>query len=202
MSRGKLKRHRQLREESQRIVSREAKRYVPEAFNLWKFLWQRGVEFSLIAVLIIGVVAVRALGPDLGAIGEQRDSFGPLLLDQSLKWDKEFLYGYKVMVFTDKDIIQTSYDTLPGDLKINWKKMNVTRIQANQLNRTVEKIKIEISDIDYASAGIHNLTVRSTLLRQKGATIRLARFGELEFVVKIVDDDGNQLFCLFGLKGG
>jgi len=117
-----------------------------------------------------------------------------------VEWDAEFSQGYKIIVFTDTDIIHTSLNTLPDDLKINWKEMSVARIQANQLNNTIEKIKITINDIAYMPAQVSGLAVTVTLLRKKGAAARLTKFGDLEFVAKIVEDNGGQLFCLLGLR--
>jgi len=199
-SRRKIRRRRQLREKSQRIAVHEEEKYTEEEIPLRLRLKKHAVEFSLIVFVVIGVLFIISLGPDKKVVQELQESFDPFLYNRSLEWDEEFLQGYKIIVFTDKDIIQTSFDTLPDDLKINWKKMSVVRIQANQLSGMTEKIKITINDITYAPENVSGMTATVILLRQKGASVQLARFGKLEFVAKIVEDDSSQLFFLLGLR--
>ena len=199
-NRREMRRRKRLSEKNERISSRQKREYIEEKVTLYALLKKHIVELLLIAVALIAVAFVIALGPDKKASQKLRESFDSFLYSRSVKWDAEFSQGYKIIVFTDTDIIHTSFNTLPDDLKINWKKMSVAWIQANQLNNTIEKIKITINDIAYTPANISGLAVSVTLLRQKGSVARLTRFGELEFVVKIVEDDGSQLFCLLGLK--
>jgi len=199
-SRGEIRRRRQLREKNQRLAVHGENKYKEKEVPLRLLLKKYVVEFSLIVFVIIGVLFIISLGPDQKATKKLRESFNSSLNSQSWEWDEEFLQGYKIIVFTDKDIIQTSFDTLPDDLKINWKKMSVVRIQANQLSGTTEKIKITINDITYASVGMSGLTARAVLSRQKGTIAKLANFGNIEFIVKIIEDDGDQVFCLFGLR--
>jgi len=166
-SRRDIRRRRQVREKSQRIAAHEEKKYTKEKVPL-RFLFKKHVvELSLIAIMIFGVLFVISLGPDKNAVKELQDSFDPFLYDRSLEWDEEFLQGYKIIVFTDKDIIQTSFDTLPNELKIDWKKMSVVRIQANQLSGTTEKVKITLNDIAYAPVNVSGMTTRAVLLRQR-----------------------------------
>jgi len=200
-SRGEIRRRRQLREKSGRIASRQEEKYteeeeVPPHLLLKKYK----VELLLVAFALIGVIFVMSLGPDKEAAQKLRESFDPSLYRRSLQWNEVYSQGYKVVVFTDKNIIHTTFDTLPDDLKINWKKMSVVRIQANQLSGTTEKIKITINDITYAPANISGMSATVTLTRQKGASAKIAEFDKLNFVVKIVEDEDDQLFCLFGLR--
>ena len=199
-NRREIRRQRQLREKNQRIAVHGEEKYTEEEIPLRLRLKKHAVEFSLIAFVIIGVLFVISLGPDKKSVQELRESFAPFLNKRSLEWDEEFLQGYKIIVFTDKNIIQTSFDTLPDDLKINWKKMSVVRIQANQLSGTTEKIKIAINDITYTPEDVSGMTVTVILSRQKGASARLARLGKFELVAKIGEDDGRQLFFLLGLR--
>lgn len=199
-SRGKIRRRRQLREESERIASRQQGGCAEnEASSQLQFRKYK-IELFLAAFVIICSVFIMSFGPDKKAAKKMRNSFDPFLYSQLFEWDSAFAQGYKVIVFTDEGIIQTSFDTLPKDLKINWKKMSVTRIQANQQSGIIEKIKITLDGITYAPAGISGLTTSVTLSRQKGASARLAKLGKLEFVAKIVEDEDHQLFCLLGLR--
>ncbi len=199
-NRREIRRRRQSREKNQRLVSRDEKKYTEGDISILLFLKRYIFELFLIICLIIGIVFVKSLGPDKEAAQKLQESFDPALYGESLEWDKVFTGGYKILVLTEKDIIQTSFDTLPDDLKINWKKMSVTRIQANQLGNTIEKIKIIIKDINYAPADVSGLTAIATLSRQKGVFARLAVFSNFEFIAKIVRDDAGQLFCLLGLR--
>jgi len=199
-SRREIRRRRQLREKSQRIVSQEKEIYIQEETSILLLLKKYKVELLLIVFVVISVIFIISLGPDKKAAKKLQKSFDPFLHSRSLEWDEIFIKGYKIFVLTDRDIIQTSFDTLPDDLKINWKKMSVVRIQANQLNSMTEKIKITINDITYVSAGVSGLTAKAIFSRKKGASARLARFGKLDFIVKIVEEDNGKLFCLFGLK--
>jgi len=199
-SRREIRRRRQLREESGRIASRQEAKYTEEEIPLRSLFGKYKVELSLVVFALIGVIFVMSLGPDKKAAQKLRESFDSSLYVESLRWDMTFSQGYKVFVFTEKNIIPTSFDTLPDDLKIDWKKMSVTRIQTDQLSGTIEKIKITMNGITYAPADVSGMSTTVILSRQKGASARLARFGKLEFVAKIVEDDGSQLFFLLGLK--
>jgi len=199
-SRGKIRRRRQLREESERIASRQKEEYTKEAIPIRLLFKKYIAELLMAAFVIFGVVFVISLGSDKKAVQKLQESFDPLLYDRSLEWDATYSQGYKIIVFTEKNIIHTSYDTLSDDLEINWKEMSVTRIQADQLSGTIEKIKIAINGITYAPANVLGMTATVILSRQKGASARLAKFGNLEFVAKIVADDSSQLFFLLGLR--
>lgn len=199
-SRGEARRHKRLREENERIASRQDEEYAEDEIPLRLLLKKYKVELLLVGLVIIGVAIIMSLGPDKKTAKKLRDSFNPFLYSQSWEWDEAFSQGYKIIVLTDKNIIQTSFDTLPDDLKINWKKMSVARVQSSRLNSMTEKIKITLTGITYAPADMLGVTATVILSRQKGASARLAQFGKIEFVAKIVEDDGEQLFCLFGLR--
>jgi len=189
-----------MREIKERRDSGDEGRYVPDEFSRKSFFSKRLTEVIFILLLIGGVVAVRSLGPDNEAADEMRESIESLITWQPLQWEKDYPHGYKIIAFTDKDIITTSHDTLPEELKINWKRMSVARIEANQLKRTLEKIEIKINNINYAPAGIKGDNVKTTITRHTGSTGFLGQYGNLKLYVKIINDDGANLFCIFGLK--
>jgi len=199
-SRKEIRRRRQLREKDQRVASNEEEKYAETEISLRLPFKKYKIELLFVIFAVIGVIFVISLGPDKKAAQELRESFNPFLYAKSWQWDEAFSKGYKIIVFTEKSIIHTSFDTLPDDLKINWKEMSVARIQANRLSGTTEKIKITINDITYAPADVSGMTTTVILSRQKGASGRLARLGKLELVAKIVEDDGSQLFFLLGLR--
>lgn len=189
-----------LSEENERFSSRQKGKYIEDKVSLFGLLKKYIVELLLIAVALIAVVFIVSLGPDKKASQKLMESFDLFLHSRAAEWDAEYSQGYKIIVFTDSEIIHTSFNTLPDDLKINWKNISVARIQTNQLNDTIERIKIVINDISYTSANISGLTVSVILLRRKGSVGKLTRFGDLQFEAKIVEDEGSQLFCLLGLR--
>jgi len=199
-NRKEIRRRKQLREESGRVASRLDEEHVEDEIAQRSLLQKYKIELSLFVFVIIGIVFIMSLGPDQRAAKKLRNSFNPFLYSRSWEWDEVFPRGYKIIVLTNKDIIQTSFDTLPDDLKINWKEMAVARIQSSQLSDMIEKIKITLFNIAYVPADISRVTTTATLLRQKEASARLAQFGKIEFVVKIVEIEDNQIFCLFGLR--
>jgi len=199
-SRGEIRRRRQLREESERTRSYldedRTENEIPQRSRIKKYK----IELLLAAFAIIGVVFIMFLGPDRRAAKELRDSFNFFLYSRSWEWDESFSQGYKIIVLTEKDIIQTSMDTLPDSLKVNWKEMNVARIKSSQMSGTIEKIKITLNDIAYAPVNISGVSATVTLSLQKGASARLVNLGELEFVAKIVEIRNSELFFLLGLR--
>lgn len=201
ISRGSIRRRRQLRDQRRRAACREERRYARSAFSLRRFVGRYKAEAFFIAVLIAGVLAVASLGPDKKAAKAARDSVSSFLTDRSREWNQAYPYGYKIIALTDKDIIHTSFDTLPGDLEIDWKNLSVSRIQADRLRGTDEKIKIGIDGLNYAPAGVSGVSVTAAFSRKKGARAALARFGGLDFAAEIVEDDGEYLFLLLGLRG-
>jgi hypothetical protein len=200
MSRGEIRRRRQLREQRQRIESREDEEHIQEEFSFKLFLKKYTVEVSLVVFLITGVSTVILLGPDKKAVNERQDAVRVLLRDRTYEWDEAYPYGYKIMAFTGKEIIHTSFDTLPKDFRIDWRNASVARIQASSLTNTDEKIKITMRGIRYPPAGVSGLKVTTTFSSRKGVVAKLARIGELELVAEIVEDNGEVLFCLIGLK--
>jgi len=199
-NRREIRRRKKLKGENERIATRQEGRGTVEGVSLRSLIKKYTIELFLVGFVLIGVVFIISLGPDKKAVQKLQESFDPQLYGRSWEWDEAFAQGYKVFVLTETDIIQTSFDTLPEDLKIDWNKISITRIEENQPDGTIEKIKIVINDIHFKSAGISGLSTAAILSRQKGAYTKLASFGELEFVAKIVEDDGSQLFCLLGLR--
>jgi len=201
MSRGEIRRRRQLREQQERVDSKDDRRYLPAEFGFEAFLYKRKKESIFLVIIVIGVFAVLSLGPDRKAMDELRDSVDEMLSWQSMEWDVKHPHGYKVIAFTDKNIVMTSYDTMPDELKINWKKISVARIQMDQMRQTTEKIEVKIDNISYPPANISGASVVATISRNIGATASLGQYGDLNLFVKIIHDDGSNLFCLFGLNG-
>jgi hypothetical protein len=145
-------------------------------------------------------MVIMTLGPDKSAVKKVSDSVSALLVDQSEVWGEAYPYGYKIIALTDREIIHTSFNTFPEALVINWENLSVARIRANQQKDADEKIKIQIPDIKYAPANISGHTVTAAFTRRKGVTASLAVWGDREFVVQVVEDDGQRTFCLFGLR--
>lgn len=199
-SRGRIKRRRHLRNQRDRQAGREKKKYARETFILSSFLKNRKWEIFFLLVMLIVIMLIVALGPDKRAIKKMSDSVSSLIADQSASWKEAYPYGYKIIALTEREIIHTSFDTLPEALEIHWKNLSVARIQADQLKNTDEKIKIEMPDINYAPANISRRTVTASFTRKKGMVTSLARWGKMEFAVEIIEDDGERLFCLFGLR--
>ncbi|MCK4882758.1 MAG: hypothetical protein KAS92_07020, partial [Candidatus Omnitrophica bacterium] len=127
-------------------------------------------------------------------------SVSSVIEERSEVWDEAYPYGYKIIVFTGSEIVHTSFDTLPEDLKINWKNLSVARVQAKQFGSMDEKIKIGMTDISYGPAGVSGLTIRISFIRKVGAATILTRFDDLEFIAEIIEDNTDQTFCLFGLR--
>lgn len=199
-SRRKIRRHRQLQGQRQRKASRDERGYVPAGFTFGVFLKNHKVEIFFLVLLVAGVIGIVLLGPDKGVIDEMRASVSSVIEEKAQYWDEDYPDGYKVIALTDKDIVHTSFDTLPEDLEINWKKLSVTRIQAKQFGSVEEKIKIRMTGIHYPPAGVSGLEIMTTLIRKEGAAAVLTRFNDLEFVAKIVGDNGEQVYCLLGLR--
>ena len=201
-SRNKVRRRRHLKDERERAVARERNKYAPEPFVFSRFLKRRKIEISFIVFLAAGVLGIILLGPDKDAINEMRASVSSAIEEKAPDWDEAYPYGYKVIALTEADIVYTDFDTLPDDLKIDWKNISVVWIQTRQFGSVDEKLKVVIKDMDYGPAGVSGLSVTSTFIRKKGAKTILTRLGDLEFVAEIIEDTGTQLFCLFGLREG
>ena len=195
-----MRHHRQLRDQRQREIAREKNKYTPAKFALGLFLKRRKIEIFFTVILIVGVSGIILLGPDKGAIKEMSASVSSVIEEKSQYWDEAYPYGYKIIALTDADIVHTSFDTLPEDLEINWKDLSVVRIQTRQFGSMDEKIKISMTGIHYAPAGVSDLAITTTLIRKAGASAFLTRFNDLEFVAEIVEDNGEQVFCLLGLR--
>ena len=200
ISRSQTRRRRQLREQGQRSKSRDDEEYVYGEFALWPYLKNHKIEALFICVLIFYAAAVYVLRPDQKVIQEKKDAVSSLLLDQSYEWGRAYPHGYKIIAFTDENIIHTNYDTLPEELTFDWKRFSATRIQANRIKSTEEKIRIKMPGINYLPAGVSNLSITATLLRQKGAIGHLAKFGKMALIAEILEEREGYVFCLFGLK--
>lgn len=198
-SRGKLKRRRQLRQVYERNTDEEKKKKDLREPAFIRFFKKRVIELLFVAVLVIGIFFVKSLGPDKKAMNTLRESVSSLLLEYAWEWDELYPNGYKVISLSDQNIIHTTYDTLPKALKIDWNKVSIERIQDKQLTSIFEKIRIKMSNINYAPGEVKGLSVSTAMVRQKGATSTIARLGDLNLIVKIVEDTGDQVFCLFAL---
>ncbi|MCK5083634.1 MAG: hypothetical protein KAR31_12055 [Candidatus Omnitrophica bacterium] len=181
---------------------REERKYVPAGFVPGLFLKHHKVEIFLLVLLVAGVLSITLLGPDKGAINEMSASLSSVIEERSQYWDEAYPYGYKIIALTGTEIVHTSFDTLPEDLEINWKDLSVSRIQTKQFGSADEKIKIGMTGIYYVPAGVSGLAITTTLTKKKGASSILTRFDDLKFVVEIIEDNGEQVFCLFGLQQG
>jgi len=201
LSRGKLRRKRQLRDLWERSESKDGEGPdVPPELIPETWVERFKVELIFLVVLIAGIVTVISFGPNLIAEQALRKTVSDLLIMDSWMWEEAYPAGYKIIALKDEKIVLTNYDSLPKGLKINWKKIAISRIQADQLRSTFEKIDIKISNVNYASKGISGRSAHVTLTRRVGSTATLMRLGDVDFIVKIVEDDGSHIFCLFGLR--
>lgn len=200
LSRSQNKRRRQLRERDLRIESREEESSQSQQFAAEPFILKHIIEILFVVLAIFGFLIFRSLAPNEGDTEKTRETVDTLLLNRSYDWELKYPYGYKIIALTDKEIIHTSYDTLPLELKINWNKIIISRIKANQLADKEEMIKIEIADIHYAPENVSGMSIATSLSRHKGAKTRLAQFGKLDFMIEIIEDTQDHLFCMLGLR--
>jgi hypothetical protein len=200
-NRARVRQRKQLSEQRQRVQDREKHKYTPEVFSFGRFLKEHKIELAFAVIVAACITGIVFLGPDKSAIKAMSASVSATIEGQSLQWDVAYPHGYKIIVFTDSDIIHTTFDTLPENLRINWNKLSVARIQSAEFGSVSEKVKITIPGMDYAPAGILGRTVTVSFIRKKGAIVRLAQFGNIEFVAEVIEDDTARLFCLFGLRG-
>lgn len=200
-SRGRIRRERQLRKQHERIQARGEGRYVPKELTFGVFLRRQGSIVVLAAILFVGIWGVNRLRPEKSAATDIEELLSPLLKDGPPAWAREYPYGYKLIALTEEEMISTSYDTFSGDFKIDWKKMSITRIKADQLKTSEEKIRIIAPPVQYLPQKISSRSVvTTTISRKAGMKATLAKFDRFEFVVEIVEDKEGYLFCLFGLK--
>ena len=200
-SRGRIRRERQLRKQRERIQARGEDKYVPKELSIGVFL-KRQSGFIVFAVILVAVIlGSHLLGPDKNATTNIEEMISPLMHDKAQAWAKEYPYGYKLFALTDREITSTSYDTFSDDFTIDWKKLSITRIQADQLKRSEEKIRIIAPQVRYLPQNIASRSmVTTTISRKKGMKITLFKFSQFEFVAEVIEDKEGYLFCLFGLK--
>ncbi len=198
ISRTKIRHHKRLQEQRLREQRREQKKYVPEGFSFKQYK----MELLLVILMACAVCGILFLGPDKKAMNLVRDSYSFLIEGKEEDWEAAYPYGYKIIALTDKGIVHTSYDTLPGDLKIDWKKVSVVRIQMKEFGSLEEKINIEIPEISYLQAGVSGMTIKVAFIRKEGAGADLAKLGAFKFTAEIIKDTEGLVFCLFGLKDG
>ncbi|MBN1870456.1 MAG: hypothetical protein JW847_07785 [Candidatus Omnitrophica bacterium] len=200
--RNKAKHHRQLWKQRQRKLAREERIYSPADADFGVILKTHKREVFLFVLMAVGVMGIILSGPDKDSMNKMSASVSSEIEQKSLYWEEAYPFGFKVIAFMGTDIVQTDFDTLPEDLKINWKNLSVVRIQTRQDDRTVEKIKISISGIQYEPANVSDVTITTTLVRNRGASALMTRFNDLEFVAEIIEDKDDQVYCLFGLREG
>ena len=197
-----IRRKRQLRKQSERIHDRGDKRYVPADMTFGAFIKRQKGLFIFAAILAVGIWGVKKLTPDKKVDSIMQNSIDAIISERTQEWDQSYPYGYKIIVFTDKEIMHTSFDTIAPDFRINWKELSVTRIQADQLERTEEKIKITPPKIQYGPQSVSSLSgVTAVISRKKGMKRSLGEFEKFEIILEIVDDREGRLLCLFGIKG-
>jgi hypothetical protein len=200
-SRGRIRRERQLRQQRERIKTCVEEKFIPKEFSLGMYLKRQRGLIVLLLVLVVGIRGIRRLGPDKKADTAIEASVGSQLAERSQVWPKEYPYGYKIIALTEKEIFHTSYDTFSDDFKIDWRDLSVTRIKADHLKKTEEKIRIVAPQVRYVP---HNISSRSevtvTISRKKGMKTSLLKFDHFELFTEIVEDHEGYLFCLFGLK--
>ena len=200
-SRGRVRRERQLRKQRERVKARGDGLYVPKEMVPGAFLKRQIGVIVLAVILIAGIWAVKMLVSDKQGIADIEELIGARLEDERLSRGKEYPYGYKLIALTDKEIIPTSYDTLSRDFKIDWKRLSITRIRADQLQGAEEKIRIVAPQVHYLPRNISSQSlVTTTISRKKGMKTTLAQFDRFEFMAEIVEDKEGYLYCLFGLK--
>jgi hypothetical protein len=200
LSRSELKRRRQLKEQGSRLESREEASSKEKEFRIERFVAKHFITLMCVALLVIGILIVRLIMPNMEDLERIDNTVSGLILDRSYDWALKYPFGYKIIALTDKKIIHTNYDSLPSDLQINWKKLVAARIEADLLSDIVESIKVELKDIKYDPANVTDLSVRTTITRYKGARTRLAQIGSMDFMIEIVEDNGEHVFCLLGLQ--
>lgn len=200
-SRGRIRRERQLRKQRERIKSRGENRYVPREFTFGAFLRRQGGMVALAVIVIGGIWGVKMLVPDEPAATDIEELIGARLEAKRGAWAKEYPNGYKLVALTGEEIIPTSHDTFSSDFKIDWKKLSVTRIKADHLKSTEEKIRITAPQVHYLPRNTSSQSmVTATISRKAGMKAALAKFDRFEFIVEIIEDKEGYLFCLFGLK--
>lgn len=123
-----------------------------------------------------------------------------LAQEQAPQWAQKYPQGYKLIVITNDEIIHTDYDHLPDKLQVDWKELIVKKLKADQLKNMPERIRIQLSGLSYAPTGISGITITSTFTRQKGMIGSFLKFNGLELVAEIIEDQGNMIFCLLGLR--
>ena len=120
--------------------------------------------------------------------------------EQHVLWKKKYPSGYKIIAFSEKKIIHTEQDTLPDDLKIDWKNVSVSVLPANPLTYTEEKLKINVPIISYAPMDMQGLNVSVVISRKKQEVVGLAKFGWHNLMAEIIGDDGDSILCLIGFQ--
>ena len=196
-----IQRKRQLRKQSERIHAREDRKYVPADMTFGVFIRKHRGLFIFVTILAVGIWGGRKLASIKKVDSVLQNSIDAIISERTQEWDESYPYGYKIIVFTDKEIMHTSFDTISPDFRVNWKELSVIRIQADQLERTEEKIKITAPKIQYGPQSISSLSgVTATISRKVGMKMKLGEFDKFEFIFEIVEDSEGQLFCLFGIK--
>jgi len=199
-NRHQMRRRKQLRAQKGRELERQPVRQGEAAFSWKKLLAAHILELFFMGLLAAGIMGIMMLAPDRRSIKKMSDSVSVVVENQAPVWQKSYPFGYKVIAFTEKGIVHTSFDTFPEGFVFDWSSLVVAHIQANRLTNTDEKIQVVMENIDYMDVGVSGMTIDATFTRKKGMTNVLGHFGELELVAQIVEDTGGQIFCLFGLR--
>jgi len=175
--------------------------YVPDELTLAVCLQRLGILLVFGLFMLLGIYAVRLFGPDKEALKAIEQSVTSQLEDKSSQWDRQYPYGYKIIALTDQEIIHTAYDTFTPDFEINWRELSVTKIRADQLQSSAEKIRIVAPRIKCLSEDVSSRsTVTVTISSNKGMKASLVKFGRFDFGMEVVENTDGKIYCLFGLR--
>lgn len=174
---------------------------VLEKFSFRSFLRENRVPLFFIVLALAGITALWMTLPLKETVPDDITATLKTLAEEQLpRWAQKYSKGYKLIVITDQEIILTDYDRLPENLRADWKHLVIKRLKADPFKNIPERIQIELSGLSYAPADIFDVTASAAFTRQKGMTGSFLKFDGSELAAEIIEDQGNRIFCLFGLR--
>lgn len=166
----------------------------------WVPLFNFACMAAFVILIIVLIVIIRNYGVNNQKMKEVNLYIREISEEFFEEWDKKYSQGYKIIIFADGKVRRTRVDSLNKQLKINWQKVKIEKIEANQFKGTDEKIKVEIPQIYFEPYSIEDLMLRGTFIRRKGAKIVLISDKIFKVEIILIEDWGEELVFLFGFN--
>ncbi len=156
--------------------------------------------FTLIMVALVGSVyfiGYRLKNEDREQLKGNTEH---LIKSKGENWDFQYPDGYKVITLANNKVIESSVDTLPKDIFVDWKNISLARVTPEKLKDNPGLIKMRLGEITHQASGLNQTTIMVSFAREVGQQVVVTPIKKKELFFELLEVYENSMVCLFALR--